>query len=115
MEENDVVQVYLTPQPHQAHFLCNILADAGIEARAIGANLNSVDPPANLQSGAVWVRGRDAELARRILTQWEQDQARPHLAEADTATWTCPNCGEAVEDNFDLCWNCQNSRPQTGS
>jgi hypothetical protein len=110
MNDNDVVQVYVTPQSHQAHFLCNILADAGIEARAIGANLNSVDPPANLQSGAVWVRGHDAERARTILTEWEQARDRPHPANESAATWICPTCGETVDDSFELCWNCESVR-----
>jgi hypothetical protein len=22
------------------------------------------------------------------------------------AMWTCPQCGESVEDSFDACWNC---------
>ena len=25
---------------------------------------------------------------------------------APLTTWTCPNCGEEVEGNFDICWNC---------
>jgi hypothetical protein len=26
--------------------------------------------------------------------------------EPDARTWTCPNCGERVDDDFDVCWNC---------
>jgi len=26
--------------------------------------------------------------------------------------WHCPVCGEKVEDNFDLCWNCEADRPE---
>lgn len=25
-------------------------------------------------------------------------------------TWTCPHCGEAIEDTFDTCWKCGTSR-----
>jgi hypothetical protein len=24
--------------------------------------------------------------------------------------WTCPNCSEEIEDEFDVCWNCQTER-----
>jgi predicted RNA-binding Zn-ribbon protein involved in translation (DUF1610 family) len=27
-------------------------------------------------------------------------------------TWTCPQCGERVDDNFGSCWNCQTDRPE---
>jgi len=26
--------------------------------------------------------------------------------------WTCPECGERVDDNFGSCWNCQTERPE---
>ena len=25
--------------------------------------------------------------------------------------WQCKNCGESVDDNFDVCWNCQTAKP----
>lgn len=27
--------------------------------------------------------------------------------------WKCPGCGEDVEDDFDVCWNCQHSKDGT--
>lgn len=27
--------------------------------------------------------------------------------------WKCSNCGESVEDNFDICWNCQTPKDGT--
>jgi hypothetical protein len=112
MEDNDVVQVYVAPQPHQAHFLRNILADAGIEARVLGENLNLVDPPANLQSGALWVRQSDAEAARRILADWERSRSGSRPEQESNADWICATCGESVGDDFDVCWNCETQRPQ---
>lgn len=29
----------------------------------------------------------------------------------EARTWLCPNCGEAVEESFDACWNCRRERP----
>jgi len=26
--------------------------------------------------------------------------------------WKCPGCGEAVDDHFDTCWNCENPKPE---
>lgn len=30
---------------------------------------------------------------------------------ADERTWKCPTCGEAVEEQFTACWNCESERP----
>jgi predicted RNA-binding Zn-ribbon protein involved in translation (DUF1610 family) len=27
-------------------------------------------------------------------------------------SWKCPKCGETVDANFELCWNCQNLKPE---
>jgi predicted RNA-binding Zn-ribbon protein involved in translation (DUF1610 family) len=35
----------------------------------------------------------------------EADVGRPR------ATWTCPNCGEKVEEQFTQCWKCGHNRP----
>lgn len=113
MEDNDVVQVYVVPQPHQAYFLRNMLADAGIEARVLGENLNMVDPPANLQAGALWVRRHDAEAARRILTDWEQSRSKAISESETTITWKCAACGEFIQDDFEICWNCETPRPDS--
>lgn len=110
MGDNDVVQVYVAQQPQQAHFLCNLLADSGIEARVLGEPLALAGPPASTQSGVLWVRRQDAERARQILTDWEQEQSKPHTDTDPTATWKCAACGELVDDEFELCWNCQNPR-----
>jgi predicted RNA-binding Zn-ribbon protein involved in translation (DUF1610 family) len=26
--------------------------------------------------------------------------------------WTCPNCGEQIEKDFAVCWNCEAERPE---
>ena len=26
--------------------------------------------------------------------------------------WKCPKCGQVVEMNFEVCWNCQNYKPE---
>ena len=29
--------------------------------------------------------------------------------------WRCPSCGEAIEDSFEVCWNCCTNRDGTSS
>lgn len=56
----------------------------------------------------LWVR-RDHEyaLAKEIV---EEATRRDVLAEAAPA-WRCPGCGEEVEGQFALCWNCGEAAP----
>ncbi len=110
MHDDDIVQVYQANQPILAQFLCNLLADEGIEARALGGPLNSVDPPVNIQSGEVWVRRRDASAAQQLLTTWEKARAHPPTDEPIVPEWICPVCGESVEADFEVCWNCETPR-----
>ncbi|MGE5192005.1 MAG: hypothetical protein ACM3U2_05840 [Deltaproteobacteria bacterium] len=110
MHDDKIAQIYAARQLQDAQFLGNMLADAGIEARIVGEPLNMVGPPANLQSAALWVRREDAERAARVIGEWEKSQARTRSVPGRNATWTCSACGELVEEDFDLCWNCQEPR-----
>ena len=29
--------------------------------------------------------------------------------------WKCPGCGEAVDDHFDICWKCGETKPEFAS
>jgi hypothetical protein len=63
--------------------------------------------PADL-SPSVWLLDDDdLGRARGILDQFlAASAARP----GDGAPWRCPACGEMVEADFDLCWNCARAR-----
>lgn len=37
----------------------------------------------------------------------------PGLTDVTSRPWTCVKCGEQIEANFDLCWNCGTSRDGT--
>lgn len=42
--------------------------------------------------------------AQHLLEAWQRE------AEATTAAWTCPGCGEYLEGQFGACWKCGRSR-----
>lgn len=46
-------------------------------------------------------------LIRRAVLEMEEARRQP-----ESANWTCPHCGEEVPAHFDVCWNCQSSRPK---
>jgi ribosomal protein L37AE/L43A len=55
----------------------------------------------------------DAQRAEPIVERYRQTDAANAAddAERPRATWTCPQCGEKVEDQFTNCWKCGHSRP----
>jgi hypothetical protein len=57
----------------------------------------------------VWVvESRDLVPAKRVLAEFLH---APPSGDAGTA-WVCPGCGERVDAEFDLCWQCGTARPE---
>ena len=112
MHDDEVVEVYIAADTAQAHFLRNMLADAGIDARVIGGTVSSsLGLPAGVESApSVLVHKSEEPLARELLTEWEKVHRQPHPETEPGAGWQCPTCGELVEDDFELCWSCQTPR-----
>ena len=112
MPDNDVVEVYIAADAPQAHFLKNMLVDAGINAEVIGGTVSSsLGLPAGVEAApSVLVNRNDEAKAREILAEWEKVHRRPHPEEEPRAVWQCPTCGETVDDEYELCWSCQTPR-----
>jgi hypothetical protein len=110
--EADLVNVYLARDDLEAQFLRNVLAEVGIEANVVGdvaARLVGVMPNA-AHVPCLWVRQVDETRAREVLAEYEQKQREPRAPEETGTTWKCAACGESVDEEFELCWNCQNPR-----
>ena len=112
MQDDDIVEVYAAGELGQAYFLRDMLANAGIEARVVGDSISTGLglPPVGESAPCLWVRRSDEAEARQLLAEWEKVQARPHPDDEPRPAWKCPSCGELVEADFDVCWNCQNPR-----
>lgn len=62
-------------------------------------------PPAVAQP-ELWVAPEDFEAAERLLNETEQ------AFETRTGKpWRCPQCGERLEVQFEVCWRCGTERP----
>lgn len=109
-DQSDIVEVYAAQDDAQAHLLRAYLLDAGIESRVVGETLLSGLTLGSSTAPRLWVRRQDFEPARRLITEWEslQEAARPTRPAGPE--WICPTCGEAVETEYDVCWNCMTPR-----
>ena len=112
--------VYTARDEMDATFVQGLLRQQGIEAIVQGQALGTAwgTLPLSAESlPTVWVPEADVERARPIVEEYrrtDQANAVDAAVEAPRATWTCPNCGEKVEDQFTQCWKCGHTRPNPG-
>lgn len=109
---DDIIEVYSAADLTEAYFLRDMLGDAGIEARVVGDRLTGMLPPGEETAPRLWVFRCDEQRARELLAGYERIHLRPHADDDDrpAQSWVCPTCGEQVEIDLDLCWNCQTPR-----
>jgi len=68
---------------------------------------DSVDPPQPLVFPQQPGSQEPPKLGREFQWLGQYDQGpEPKIAPA----WRCPGCGETVDGNFDVCWNCQTDK-----
>ena len=92
----------------EAQLVRDFLASRHIPSQVFGDFLAGAagELPANLFP-AVWVmEDRDLARARELLDEFLAGRAR---RDADP-DWRCPTCGERVEGQFEVCWNCGSPR-----
>lgn len=101
-----MLKLYEAANRIEAQQLIDFLSAYHIETVLLGDYLSGAagELPANVFP-AVWVvESRDLPRARELLATFQSQQA----GDGRTAgfPWTCAHCGEQVESDFELCWNC---------
>lgn len=99
--------VYSTPNSILVNHVRNLLEAAGIEVSVknefLGGGAGDILPPTETWL-ELWVEERDYVAAKRVVEELESTEKLPW--------WRCPNCGERVEGQFTVCWNCGTPRPE---
>jgi hypothetical protein len=105
-------RVYTTDSVAMAWHMRNVLEQHDIDAEVRNANLFSVagELPIHECQPEVWVRPLDFRRAEQIIRELELTSSERQ----DGPEWICGHCQENNYDNFDICWNCQNSRATAG-
>lgn len=92
----------------EAQVLKDVLGANHVAAVILGDYLSGAagELPANIYP-AVWVvENRDLPRAEELL----RDFTKSRGINAENNAWHCPRCGEWVEANFEVCWNCATPR-----
>lgn len=101
------VEVYWARDAQDAHQVAGLLESEGIEAVVVGELLQAAAyelavGPAS--APRVRVGAPDEQRALAAIAAWERSRGD------DVEDWACGKCGELVEGNFEICWNCQAPR-----
>ncbi len=105
------IKLYACRDGMEADLLRSFLIERGIAAQVLGEILGSALgelPPTTETLPAVWINEAQSQQAISALNEFLSAHAR------DSGNpWTCTNCGERIEGQFAICWNCQTQRPDS--
>lgn len=101
-------RLYSARNALEAHDLRFFLESNGIEARVFGDNspLEAGFSFTPASAPGVFVREEDFDRAAELVDVF-LDQSD---LTSTSASWTCKSCGERVEGQFEVCWNCETFR-----
>jgi hypothetical protein len=108
MNPEDPVTVYEAWDPRQAHLICQVLANADIEARVASDALEVGlgDIPFQHTTCPVMVRRADFERAREVMAEFDSRLAGGAAAEGEESQPYCYHCGESVTAGEARCPKC---------
>jgi len=104
------VKLYSTNDATEANLLRNALEHEGVRAVVIDTK-PGFSHLAIWHPNLIWVSADELDQARAVLEQFRAQRAAGSRDDPRDPPWTCPNCGEAVDGHFDVCWNCEQARP----
>lgn len=94
-----------------ATWIKHVLELNGVTTHLWGGSIAAWDPLTIVTGGVdpvrVVVAASDEIFALKLIEEIDQP-----MDDKTVGPWICLTCGEKVDGNFALCWNCQKERPQ---
>ena len=103
-----MIRVYSAADPADAHLVCALLKNSGIEAVVQGENLWMArgEVPLTPQTApSVWANEPDVERPPALIEQ------REHQPQSQAPSWKCPRCGLLIEGQCAEGWRCAGAAP----
>jgi hypothetical protein len=103
----------MAENPIEAQMVVDLLQAEGIAARIQGEHIFAVRGALPIAYPTVWVLDEaNYDRARGLALEYDRGRyAGEGSDEPRPAPWTCPQCGERIEGQFGLCWQCGADRP----
>ncbi|MGO2508145.1 MAG: putative signal transducing protein [Vibrio hibernica] len=102
------MKIYSASTPIEAHIVCGLLQSQGVEVKVYAEDLFSLKGEIPLTSETdpyIWLlNAQDETLARNIIQDYESEESEGGI------NWQCSSCGEIVEPQFSICWNCEREK-----
>jgi Putative prokaryotic signal transducing protein len=115
MSENEKLIIVFAGYISQASLTQNILEIHGIDSFLKDEIIGTIAPWYAAAGGAgavkVEVAESDVDRAKAVIKEMSLKEAIGQINILGVASWTCPNCGEKLEAQFNECWSCQTTRP----
>ena len=104
MTNDTPVEVYSAMNLVEAHFVRDLLIDAGVEAIVVGESLGAAvgDIPSFVASPRIWVPASQINKARQLIDEYQR--RRLEAITRDAAY--CYHCGEPVNQRRSTCPAC---------
>jgi hypothetical protein len=107
-----VKKVYMAENPIEANMVVDLLQAEGIAAVVQGEHIFAVRGALPISYPTVWVLDEgDYDRARELALEYDRSQYATEGKEPRPEPWVCPQCGERIEGQFGLCWQCGAERP----
>ena len=112
---DDMKKIFTDPSVVPCDLLRGILEGRGIkvliknELGSAGAGAGNPVPTMSSLTFAwpeVWVADEDAQVALEIVGEMKGSEAVPDKP------WICSHCGETVDAEYAVCWNCETPRTE---
>lgn len=100
-------RVYTAETVFEVTHMKNVLEAAGVETELRNQRLTSVvgEVPFLETWPELWAAELDVDRACELIEQAMHGDATKE------SSWSCPGCGEHIEGQFTVCWQCGRERP----
>lgn len=102
-------RIFSTQDTVLLEYLRSVLADRGIGVfvrNPSNSGLAAGELTPAVTSPELWVAAEEDVAAAERLVKNTLEDLRP----VSTDPWVCPKCGEHLEPQFEVCWNCGHPR-----
>ena len=100
-----MIKVYTASDLQEAQMISDLLERNGIDYLVKNKDLQSIMGEIPIDTyPTIWVNEHEAKRSKKLIDDINRRKVEGSI-------WTC-SCGESIEPQFQVCWNCQEAKPR---